>query len=196
MTGFKKGDKHQNTPSQLETEGEDLALFQNAMQGVTPLAADNKVHAAPSQPKAKKLKHLQMQPESHLQFDFNVHEADNTQSVGTDEYLMFHRKGLRLQELSRLKKGEFQVEAVLDLHGLIVDIADQQLKAFIHQAWSKKCRFLLIIHGKGYNSEAGHPILKNLVNQRLQQYPKVLAFCSAQPKDGSTGAVYVFLKAH
>ncbi|HET8706021.1 MAG TPA: Smr/MutS family protein, partial [Pseudomonadales bacterium] len=38
------------------------------------------------------------------------------------------------------------------------------------------------------------PILKSSVNHWLRQLPQVLAFCSAQPKDGGLGAVYVLVK--
>ncbi|EXJ09223.1 Smr domain protein [Nitrincola nitratireducens] len=37
-------------------------------------------------------------------------------------------------------------------------------------------------------------MIKSCVNDWLQQIPQVLAFTSAQPKDGGTGAVYVLLK--
>jgi DNA-nicking Smr family endonuclease len=38
------------------------------------------------------------------------------------------------------------------------------------------------------------PVLKGKVNHWLQQRDEVLAFCSARPVDGGTGAVYVLLK--
>lgn len=110
--------------------------------------------------------------------------------------LLFHKKGLRLQDLSRLRKGEFNVNWRLDLHGDIEVVAQQRLIQFIQQAYQSQARYALIIHGKGYNSDTGHPLLKNLVNQLLRQLPQVVGFCSAMPKDGGTGAVYVLLKAH
>jgi len=38
------------------------------------------------------------------------------------------------------------------------------------------------------------PVLKIKVNSWLRQKAQVLAFCSARPQDGDTGAVYVLLK--
>ena len=55
-------------------------------------------------------------------------------------------------------------------------------------------RHVRIIHGKGHHTPTGVSILKKMVAQSLTQLPFVLAFCSAQPKDGGAGAVYVFLK--
>ncbi|MGY8862749.1 MAG: Smr/MutS family protein, partial [Pseudomonadales bacterium] len=41
---------------------------------------------------------------------------------------------------------------------------------------------------------AGQAIIKSHVNHWLQQLDAVLAFTSALPKDGGTGALYVLLK--
>ena len=37
-------------------------------------------------------------------------------------------------------------------------------------------------------------MLKNKLNHWLQQWDEVLAFCSARPVDGGTGAIYLLLK--
>ena len=52
-----------------------------------------------------------------------------------------------------------------------------------------------IIHGKGYRSGARGPILKSAVNDWLRRDMDVMAFVSARPIDGGTGAVYVLLRA-
>jgi DNA-nicking Smr family endonuclease len=38
-------------------------------------------------------------------------------------------------------------------------------------------------------------VLKGMVDKWLRQRDEVLAFCSARPVDGGTGAVYVLLKS-
>jgi DNA-nicking Smr family endonuclease len=50
------------------------------------------------------------------------------------------------------------------------------------------------VHGKGNGSWQKQPVLKNKLNQWLRQRDEVLAFCSARPCDGGTGAIYVLLK--
>jgi DNA-nicking Smr family endonuclease len=37
-------------------------------------------------------------------------------------------------------------------------------------------------------------VLKNGVNQWLRRWDSIVAFCSAQPHHGGTGAAYVLLK--
>jgi len=51
------------------------------------------------------------------------------------------------------------------------------------------------VHGKGRRSRQPGPVLKGLVDHWLRQRDDVLAFCSARPADGGTGAVYVLLRA-
>ncbi len=50
------------------------------------------------------------------------------------------------------------------------------------------------MHGKGHGSLHKLPVLKTKVQGWLRQRDEVLAFCSARPVDGGTGAVYVLLK--
>jgi len=68
------------------------------------------------------------------------------------------------------------------------------LKQFLAEqiAFSNRCA--LIIHGKGHGSGNKYPVLKNVAVQVLMKDPHVLAFTSAQPRDGGTGAVYVLFK--
>ena len=50
------------------------------------------------------------------------------------------------------------------------------------------------MHGKGLRSGPAGPVLKNSVQHWLSQWDEVLAFVSAQPRDGGSGALYVLLK--
>ena len=50
-----------------------------------------------------------------------------------------------------------------------------------------------IIHGKGLRTAEGGSVLKALVDRVLRQRADVLAFASAPPAMGGTGAVLVLL---
>lgn len=110
------------------------------------------------------------------------------------EVLLYLREGVSRQVLRRLRRGQYSVGAVLDLHGHTVDEARAALAAFLNQQRTGAHRCVRIIHGKGYNSPHGQGKLKRLLNRWLPQREDVLAFCSARPMDGGTGAVYVLLK--
>jgi DNA-nicking Smr family endonuclease len=51
-----------------------------------------------------------------------------------------------------------------------------------------------IIHGKGLRSRAQGPVLKRLVDGLLRRRGDVLAFASAPPAEGGTGAVVVLMR--
>lgn len=74
--------------------------------------------------------------------------------------------------------------------------AQEQLNDFVLQARARGIHCIRIIHGKGYGSSNKGPVIKPLVNRWLQRRAEVLAFCSARPVDGGTGAVYVLLKSN
>ena len=106
-------------------------------------------------------------------------------------------RGHRIQKntFRKLKKGQYSVGAELDLHGMTIAEAQPALIRFLQAAREKNIRCVQIIHGKGYRSSNKGPKLKPMVNQWLRKRNEVLAFCSARPADGGTGAVYVLLKA-
>lgn len=115
--------------------------------------------------------------------------------VGPDDFLSFKQVGVQETQFTRLKQGKFPIEAELDLHGMKQDIARTAVVRFLRDAQKHHARVICIVHGKGYLKNGREPILKSSVNFWLRQLPKhVLAFCSAQPKDGGLGAVYVLIK--
>lgn len=106
-------------------------------------------------------------------------------------------RGHRIQKSTfrKLKKGQYSVGAELDLHGMTITEAQSAITHFLRAAREDNIRCIQIIHGKGYGSSNKGPKLKPMVNQWLRKRSEVLAFCSARPADGGTGAVYVLLKS-
>ena len=114
--------------------------------------------------------------------------------VSHEEPLSFTAPGIQNRVLAKLRQGFFEVQAELDLHGLNSDAAKQQLLHFLHASRAAGYRCVHIIHGKGYRSSDTHPVLKNHLNRWLRQHKDIQAFCSASPRQGGAGAVYVLLK--
>jgi DNA-nicking Smr family endonuclease len=115
--------------------------------------------------------------------------------VETGEELLFARPGLQHGVLRKLRRGQYSHGAELDLHGMTVVIARQALALFLSECQHDGIRNVRIIHGKGNGSLRQQPILKSKVNHWLRQRNEVLAFCSARPIDGGTGALYVLLRS-
>ena len=114
--------------------------------------------------------------------------------VETHEYLLYAKPGVQKRVLADLQRGAIPRELELDLHGLTVNFAAQLCKEFLADCTQRRARCAHIIHGKGYGSQERQPVLKRKVNYWLRLRPDVLAFCSATPRDGGTGAVYVLLR--
>lgn len=116
------------------------------------------------------------------------------QSVSGDETLFFCRGGLQHRLVQQFRRGQMPIDAKLDLHQRTVDRALTETAHFFSLCQSQRKRLVLLVHGKGHFSSDNQPVLKNVLNQWLRDQPMVLAFCSAIPKHGGTGALYVLLK--
>ena len=121
-----------------------------------------------------------------------IDSAPDEVTLVAEDPLQYLRPGMQKRELKKLYRGHYVIQRELDLHRMTIAYAQQQLRLLILQC--KRRQAIKIIHGKGYNSANRQPILKNKLNHWLRQLPAVLAFCSARPNDGGTGAVYVLVK--
>lgn len=115
----------------------------------------------------------------------------------TEEYVEGARVGIDPRLVTQLRRGEFSSQAHLDLHGMVQTDAKEALRAFIIESIRKGLRSITVVHGRGLGSPGGLPILKHATVRWLSHgYLSgfVLAFTTARPADGGTGAVYVLLK--
>ncbi len=111
-----------------------------------------------------------------------------------EDYVEHTQSGMLPKQVKQMKQGLIRPQSKLDLHNMTVDQAETAFLNFLNRSKKNKLRALLIVHGKGLQSSSPYPILKNEVVRWLKGHGNVLAFCSAQPKDGGRGAVYVLLK--
>jgi DNA-nicking Smr family endonuclease len=113
--------------------------------------------------------------------------------VESGDELSFRRPGIQDTLMRRLRRGHYRVESELDLHGLTLPEAKEQIRSFVARSIARQARCVRIIHGKGLGSGPRGPVLKHAVNVILRRFDAVLAFCSARQVDGGTGAIYVLL---
>ncbi len=115
----------------------------------------------------------------------------------TEEYVEGARAGLDPRLIVRLRRGEFAVEAHLDLHGMTQIDSKQALTEFIMESVRKGRRTVLVVPGRGLGSPGGRPVLKHAAVQWLSHgmlSGYVLGFVTARPTDGGAGALYVLLR--
>ncbi len=167
-------------------EGQDFAYFSQAMSGVKPLKEANKKITISTPPAFKK------RPENALK-----HIDFETETQG--DFLCGHLCGLDPQKLRMLKSGDFPIESRLDMHKMTKLEAYTKLLATLKQAYRQKKRYILTLPGKGNHSATGIGILREELPSWLIKEPLnhiVLAFCSAQPRHGGSGAVYILLRKY
>ena len=110
----------------------------------------------------------------------------------TEDGRMMHRKGVSPDIPRKLYRGEWPVEAAIDLHGMRVDEAREAVARFILENHMSGRRCLRIVHGVGYGSK-GQGVLRDMVRRWLKQRPEVMAFVQCPPNDGDEGAVRVLV---
>ncbi len=169
---------------------EDSALFRQAIADAKPLKQDNFI-AEKVKPKPYPLK---TEADNLAVIEEMLDTDYDTSVLETGDELLYVRPGIQKSILKKLRRGHYNIEMELDLHGYTVDMAKIALNDFLKQCASRSIRCVRIIHGKGLGSINKQPVLKNKLNQWLQKRDIVQAFCSARPVDGGTGAIYLLLK--
>lgn len=104
--------------------------------------------------------------------------------------------GIDKRTADRFKRGEMDIQARLDLHGLTREAAHEALHDFMRESFERGRRCVIVVTGKGRRS-GGEGILRSEVPRWLneaQLRPLILSFSYAQPRDGGEGALYVFLR--
>ncbi|MCP5328796.1 MAG: Smr/MutS family protein [Steroidobacteraceae bacterium] len=170
-------------------EADDLQAFREAVRDVRPLASPPRVvQRRKPRPQAtfRRRDAVEVLEES---LSLSAAELE----VETADELSYRRPGVPEAVLRKLRRGQYRVEAELDLHGLTLPQARQSLREFLAEALAQQRRCLRIVHGKGLRSGPRGPVLKQAVNLRLRRTEAVLAFCSARRNDGGSGALYVLL---
>ncbi|MFN3414834.1 MAG: Smr/MutS family protein [Caldimonas sp.] len=121
-------------------------------------------------------------------------EFDVETLLDTDEALSFRRPGVGPEVVRRLRRGDWVIQAQIDLHGLRRDEAREQLAAFLREAVRQGLRCVRVVHGKGNGSPGREPVLKAKVKSWLVQKSEVIAFTQARALDGGAGALVVLLR--
>jgi DNA-nicking Smr family endonuclease len=180
--------------SELNPELEE-ELFRKAMEGVSPIAKDNYVERVfqielPEGQKnrddvetLKKLTDLVKYGEG-----FNISD--------TPEYIEGTGYHVHPSVARRLHRGDFSIQAYVDLHGLVVDDAKEIFDKFLKWAVTTGKRGVLIVHGRGLSSPS-EPVLKKKVIEWLTHglWRKwIVAYSSARLCDGGAGATYALLR--
>ena len=178
-------------PGSTATNVTDSALFRAAVSEARPLRASQRV--AP--PPAKRVPRARMaRAERAAVLAESLAEPSPFIETLPGDELKYRRHGIAEQTLRELRRGDYRVEAALDLHGMTGAEATGAITQFLASVLTRGLRCVRVIHGKGMRSGPRGPVLKQAVNNLLRRTDHVLAFTSARAHDGGTGATLVLLR--
>ncbi|MBT42373.1 MAG: endonuclease SmrB [Idiomarina sp.] len=169
-------------------EAEDSALFRDAVKGTQTLANDT-IEPLPAKDKVKrKQQQAKAHPEaqtSRAASDFFSDEFKGYIEDGTVKYVA---EGESHYLLKQLRRGDYVPDMLLDLHGLTLAAAKQELAAMLKACEQQLIECCCIMHGHGSGK------LKQQVPHWLIQYPRLRAFHQAPKEWGGDAAIIVLLQ--
>jgi len=174
----------------------DEDLFRREVADATPLPASER--AAPPRRARPGVRRVAGEQAEALAALADLVSGRTTFDVAdTGEYTEGIAQGIDRQLLRRLRRGDYSLQAHVDLHGLTQDQAKAQVEALVSGSRKEGRRCVLIVHGRGLRSKDHVPVLKEGLKVWLSRGAigrQVLAFCTAQSVDGGAGAMYVLLR--
>jgi DNA-nicking Smr family endonuclease len=170
----------------------EKGLFADTVGKVKPLLAEKKAHLLPDLPPP--IPAMRQRDEQAVLREALSDEWDTSSLLDTDEALSFRRPGIGLDVVRKLRRGEWSVQAQLDLHNLRTEEARDALGSFIRESHKNGIRCVRVVHGKGLGSLGRVSVLKPKVQSWLIQKNQVLAFVQATPLQGGAGALVVLLQ--
>jgi DNA-nicking Smr family endonuclease len=179
--------------SVIPTPDEDeRQLFREAVQDVKPLGQGETAAARRQRQRPAPLARFS-RADRHAVLQESLSTEGGDPELAAGDELVYHRDGVQMSVLRKLRRGQYRVQAEIDLHGLTVAQAKGVLRDFLAEALHRQFRCVRIIHGKGLRSGHKGPVLKGAVSSVLRRVGAVVAYVSARQVDGGTGAVYVLL---
>lgn len=109
------------------------------------------------------------------------------------EKIEWKEDGVQPGVFSILLRGAYTHDGVLDLHKCSVAEARERIWDFINDGLKHDFRTLLVIHGKGVQSNPP-ATMKSYVAECLRIHNDVLAYCSAPKNMGGVGSTLVQLR--
>jgi DNA-nicking Smr family endonuclease len=173
---------------------DDLRLFRQETADVVPLEPSGQAIAPQRATPTPGQIYRREAAQRNESFDENALPTAFVEFVHPEAVISFKRGGIQNGVFRKLQHGGYEIEAMLDLHGMTVEQARREVFRFIQDCLHYEVRSALISHGKGRRNKDQRPLLKSYLARWLPLFPEVMAFHSAQKCHGGAGAVYLLLR--
>ncbi|MFQ6370526.1 endonuclease SmrB [Shewanella sp. YIC-542] len=164
-----------------ELNKDELAEFQQFVEGITPLTQDKR-HFRPPATSRKQLevKEVQIQADSYFS---DIYQP----LLPVQGPMRWCREDVDAMETKRLRRGDYIPELLLDLHGYRQTEAKLEIAALIHACIQSHLLCCCVMHGHGSG------VLKQQVPMWLAQHPQIKAFHQAPKEWGGDAALLVLV---
>jgi DNA-nicking Smr family endonuclease len=182
--------------TQAEPPERDVEFFREAMQDVSPLPDDRRITKTAKSRKPD-LRGKSNDNETLRALKELVEHGTGYVVADTSEYVEGIGYEGNIAFAGKLHRGDYSIQDHIDLHGMTVEEAREEVEHFLEEAVVSGKRAVSIIHGRGLSSSAG-PVLKTRVIEWISsgRWRKwVIAYASAPACDGAAGATYILLRS-
>lgn len=165
-------------------ENDDFALFREAIKGTKKIKQDTFMPKTELTSKVNEVRQLKEQADTLFYF------SDEYEPLLSeiDEKVRYLREDIDPYILKQLRRGDFQPELFLDLHGLTREQAKKELASLIMACEREQVYCASIMTGYGTRA------LKNQIPRWLVQHPKVIALHQAPREWGGDAAILILIE--
>lgn len=169
---------------------EDELWWKEATKDIIPLEKNDRETSKPK-------KELKVTPKITANSVYSGNKLSDLKFGNTDN--------IDANTAKKFRKGEFMVEAELDLHGYTESNAFEKVLNFVKNSYLKQYRCITIITGKGLHVTEESDIfsIRGVLKDRVPQWlnlpevrPLILSINHPAPKDGGSGVIQILLRRH
>ncbi len=171
----------------MTNSNDDFNLWVNLIKDVKKIKNTKKITQEQKPlPKINSYKQNTSLPLNHNYNTKNLKDLQLNNNAGIDH-----------SSIKKIERGEYPIDGTLDLHGMNQEQALSSLTKFIESSYQMRKRLLLVIVGKGKQSENRKGLLRELVPSWINYptlRPMIINIKTASQKHGGEGAIYILLK--
>ena len=172
---------------------QDQQLFSEAVSGITPLHQDKIIPSTDNNNRIFVTQSNYIDDKNEI-VDRLSDEYDPFGDLQSNDQqrndLNYHHSSISKKQFQSLKKGQFQGDLILDLHGHSRQQARNELLEFLQYCHQHDFRQVAIMPGRGYG------VLRQALNIWLRQLPEILAFAESPQHAGGKGVIRILLRAN
>ncbi|WP_085164584.1 endonuclease SmrB [Gilliamella bombi] len=169
-------------PNKFNLDQDDINLFKNSIGNITKkLKQDTVVH----KPQKRSQKAIETQKQQYEKINAEFYFSDDYQPLLQEDPIRYSRENADPYEVKKLRRGFYEPEFFLDLHGLTQQEAKKEIAALIAACLHERAHCACIMYGHGKN------ILKKQTPMWLAQHPHVICFHQASKEFGGNAALLI-----